>query len=633
MSKEGGRGAGFAPASVSIGGSLGGVGFAERSGLSTGFSSRAVMSSVRAAEPRLATRRVERPSLSLSKANRPSVSMRGTSFESSKNITGKTRGITFATTENFAKPSIAVSDKAKMKIRSNGIEVSSIMPQTNNSPTLRGDRTVFSLDSLQPFNPSLKAESKDFIILKNLSTSVPVSIEKAAKSKTSAIEKFDVIPQVRSEVPLTDLKPFTPSVPESSPEKLVTQQQLDQSVPLVVSGAAEAVVKPNVQQKQEQKAATVSKRVVIKENLVNAEPVKVVPEVRKQEEATVPVTVQETPQIKVIPKVSPVVIGERSSQKEDTSESEQKAEKQTSTVTVHTDGLAALALLAIESEKDEEKKNKQDQIEKAAQAYVRAGVARDFGEGVRMTERFLRIDPIVLVKNQLQVEQIQQSDEDAPQKPAAPEPVPSAQPIGIVASESKAEVTQGTRASAELIVSAGAESSKKPEIQLIDPGNLNNNTENQNRVHVTLDETKKESQREPDPEVSFKVDEIAQRNREQELNEAVRQVFPAFDIDARVPLSEVANILKPPSAPTNSGLIYQIGKKTDGSNDSDGDWRTPLLTSDAMVTAAQARIAGMWEIYTKPPVVMKNHGRNVTRKDVDLVLSGDDTKRDFALAA
>lgn len=669
----------MASAGRSMSGLGGGVGLAERSGVSTGFSSRglatfntgerSVMSSMRTAGPSFSMGRSERPSLSLGKADKPSLSFKGTSFESTKNITGKTGAKTFASaSENFAQP--AKTDVASgSKTQANGIEVASIMPQTKSTQEKGSAKSPLAIDRLQPFQPKLQAEPKGLVTQKNLDASVPIVNEASSKTtdivsnnatpaasessgdnqavanNAPGIEKFAVVPQPQKDMPLTKMEPFTPPAPKDSPQSLVTKNNIDKSVPYIVPGAPEvaAPIQQTTPRREtssepaspkEKSVVIKSKGLVTRENLTHSVPLTVVPEQvsseQKKEETPVKVVIkdvffsapkQEASRVTVAPKVAQVMVTEHQAEAKDEAKPAQKSEKAETTVTVNAEKLAMLAQLDLNQTDDKKKREEkehevQDQIEAAAYAYVRAGLARDFGEGVRKTERFLLHNPVILATNELKVKKIVEAGKKEQQKVATP-----------------VAESANMKATAEVVVYANEDPSEDQQVGVIDTIHNDTNNENQNNKRVTFDEAKEEKEDEPQPEVSFKVDEQAQKNRELEWEDAVRQMFPAFDFESQAPLSQVASILKPPSRETNSTLIYQVGKSIDGSNNSEGDWRTPLLTNNAPVTATQARITGIWEIYTKPPVVMKRTGRNVAKKDVDLVLSGDDTKDRYGLPA
>lgn len=601
MSKERGGAVG-ASMSSSIGASRGGVGLAERSA-STGFSSRGLsafntssersaMSSIKTAGPSLNLGRSERPSLSLGKSAKPSLSLRGSTFESTKNTIGKTRGSAFATaSENFSPHVSASPAKVESNKRSNGIEVTSVMPQTKAVNTKESERPRESINRLPVFEPMLKAEPKGPVTPKNLDASVPVSVAKPAERAKPVIEKLAVIPQSKKETP----------APQMSSPVLVTQKNLDRAVPFAIPKLRESAAK------------TVSPgqvdmpRIVVRDAL--SQP--------KQEE--------EAPKISIAPRIGEVTVTSKAAPSKFELEKQQKTEKPEVTVTVKTDDLARLALWARKKEKDDKKRKEkqqfeQAQVERVAHAYVRAGLAMDFGDGMRKVQRFLTMEPAVLAKNQLKIETL----------PGIATP---AQPLQAVESTTLLEQVKSIKAAEAVVVYDRSEAAPDHQLQYAGPTTPPNNNETPNQARVTYDEVEEEIQEEPETPVSFKVDEQAQRNREIEWEDAVRQMFPAFDYTAETPLRAVASVLQPPSKETNSGLIYQVGKNVDGSNDSDRDWRTPLLTSTALVTAAQARITGLHEIYDKPPVVMKSWGRNVRKNDVDLVLSGDATKDRNGMAA
>jgi hypothetical protein len=124
----------------------------------------------------------------------------------------------------------------------------------------------------------------------------------------------------------------------------------------------------------------------------------------------------------------------------------------------------------------------------------------------------------------------------------------------------------------------------------------------------------------------FALDERAQRNRLRSWYDALTNVYPAWQLEYKAPLSTVAAKLKAPDKETDSALIQQLGKSIDGSNNSMRDWRTPLLTSNELLGPIDARAVGEKVILSIRPVkvVEENQGAHaVTDSDVELVLAGD----------
>lgn len=647
MSKERGGGATVASMSSSAGAARGGSSIAEKA-VSTGFSSRglsafniserSVMSSVKTAGPSLSLGKSERPTRSVGKSEKPNLSLKATSFESQKSTTGKTRESTFATaTDNFAKPAEPPLPKSNGEVQKNSIEVAAIIPQAEAIKAKSSEPAPGPVTTLPEFKPNPLAETKSVVTQKNLDASVPLSTEKPAETKvdttthTSDPVVKETVESVKVQPPPIE-KENTPKVEEVSfHQPVIIEEVTPDPVPAVTIEQTTQQLAPVDQQPT----------VVIKEEAVVSEQAKeVIPQPKIEDIVSQPpISIAEKPQVQIIPKgtesvVSHIQMPQPKVESHEEVKTEGKKDEET-LVTVRTDNLVSLAIESQRKAQDDKKQKekeeyKQDQIEKAANAYVKAGIARDFGDGMRLIERFLQIEPTVLAKNQIKVEKLPEAFPDIKEKSDPVKSLVATNKGQHIQTDKTSEHVQRLQTSDEVMVYESDDISERKDEDVYIIGPINNNDgggggpEGPQGQKVKVDEVESKSANEPEPEISFKEDEDAQRAREQDWDEAVSEVIPAFDFESKVPLSTIASKLKPAGPSTNSGLIYQVGKKTDGSNESDKDWRTPLLSSTALVTAAQARITAMHEIYNKPAVVMKESGRGVTREAVELVLSGDD---------
>ncbi|HSX09641.1 MAG TPA: hypothetical protein VLF93_05790 [Candidatus Saccharimonadales bacterium] len=134
------------------------------------------------------------------------------------------------------------------------------------------------------------------------------------------------------------------------------------------------------------------------------------------------------------------------------------------------------------------------------------------------------------------------------------------------------------------------------------------------------------------PKLHYKVEEPVQKRRFSEWAQAVRSAFPRFDFETVLPLKVIAAGLSKKDKSTDSTLILQFGKSTDGSNI---DWRHTLMGNDMLVNQPDAYYAGLSVIESMPAVVAKGEdsGKEVTSIDVQRVLSGDAEEKETELIA
>jgi hypothetical protein len=609
MSKEGGSRGGFASAGRSMGGGLrGGVGFAERSG-GSGFSSRglsrfnggerSVMSSVRTGGPSLA-RGSEKPSLSLGKADRPTLSFKGSSFESTKQTPAKNSGKFY--TPEFRGTPLTPAAKAESKpassspgkigvksdpaVRRSGIEVASVMPQ----PSARR-----SLDRLQPYTPPTpRSEPGGLVRRANIDNAVPFRVNTGKAPEVRPSPRPELTTQRFVRPAALDAAATRPSVPKIDAKPTLNVAPLKDRLKKAEVKSSEAVVKD------------VPRRVLGKPGL----------------------TTEQTVVGRSLPDVK---LGSK------TVESSR----------VRTEPLSRLAYLEEDEEHDDDEERKEKrihaatQMEKVAQAYVRAGLAQNLAEGMRMTERFLQKDPAILATNPKLAEKVHPSRVVAPIKVGAlaePSVRPETQTavqlqtttetvtqqkqkvIPTVKSEVKTATEVSTVAQAKAKVETRAAQSGATQVQVengaipvIDIITFPNSKQDE----VEHDNKKKHP---------YKLDTEAQKNRIRQFETAVTQIFPAFDWESTAPLYAIAEVLERPNGSTTSDLIKKVGKNVDGSE----IWRD-ALQGDTEVTKHQAIQIGLSEIVEHQPVALWKEGIDVKEEAVQEVLN--DKRDEYALAA
>jgi hypothetical protein len=645
------------------------------------------MSAIGTPGPSLSAVGVEKPSLPFGSADKPTLSFSGEKFASSKNTLGKTAEKSVAS--SFGKPkadaSVEISENTP-KAKTNSIEVSSVIPQPKKDAIVL-DLPAFS-PKAEPATPKglVTRDNLDKAVPFKVAGA---EYQQKAAEEAAPLQLKEVIQQSTVDKNVTELPDFQPSSPNSQATEAAVKEPVVHVKPLEQPNQSPKVdlkkhnnsiqksdvLPPDFQ--PEQPAAQLGD-LVTKEKVASAKPLELSSQPPRVDETVATAAVNKAPE----PEHSDAHMADRGLQNELTTKhvediaskipdfqeqipAVQKAEitklvedinepkavtEQDNVKAEHypekEDQDLIIAAKVLELVDDEKKKKElqteeQKQVQVVAEKYVLAGLAADITEGIRMTEEYLQKDAAV-------------RESDAP--------------VNVDALVAKAAADQTTDAVQlpenkdveERTVQVGGSvgvfpaTSVQPQQKPIDPNFDNDDNlppdkelvpvdidkrEQTDIIHidddppeddlppVDLDETpEKKEEAEDAGEIGFKVDEIAERNRLNEWDDAVRQVFPAFDWDYQAPLNAVASALKAPNSSTNSTLIYQVGKRVDGSNQSSEDWRTPLLTSNTVVNATQARITGMHEILDKPPVVMKSSGRSVTSRDVERVMAGDDTK-------
>ncbi len=311
------------------------------------------------------------------------------------------------------------------------------------------------------------------------------------------------------------------------------------------------------------------------------------------------------------------------------------------TVKVSTQGLAELAQLHIHRDDDDETKKAKANVaaaqrESAALSLVRAGLALNFKEASIRVDRSLQQSPDVLA-NGLISEHVTLKTIDRLSKQMVPEVKAQALKISEAKAEQKTQMVAQVQAEAVDEVQALAVNSVATETKTKNAVKTETKTRVEKNAALKMKDKLKEKMAKQDDkkkkESGIKVDDYALNNRIKQWSQAIRNVLPAWNLEAKVKLSEIAATIRPDKE-TDSGLIDQLGKNNDGTNNSKHDWRTPLLTSDAEVTASQAQLTGLGEILAdyRLPGVIKEKGAKLNDTALKTILS-DDTKDDYDKAA
>ncbi|MBA3724707.1 MAG: hypothetical protein H0W89_07560 [Candidatus Levybacteria bacterium] len=462
-----------------------------------------------------------------------------------------------------------------------------------------------------------KVEAGPVVTLKKEAVGLVQPVQESM-SEVRAIPSVIVEPKIAT-VTISETKPVV-SVRTSPKVGSEVLQSISQTTPTVVAKEGATITTQPVTP-----AAT-------KEGIKPVEPTSIRTETTVVTKKIVPAVVRENASAGVMPNQQMEV---KAPAMPDTTPIIKSERAQVERVSVNANALSEFAFLRAELDDDEKTKAKKLEAEnrmilQTARGYVRAGLISTVADAIRFTEQKLRIDPTILAKGPALAEKVS----IVPLQREVPAPVTKQptevimQPQGVPLTELVSEVSEQSVITAETVIFASPQSITKPKVDVQSAAPVNNE-----KASNVQPETQDETHDKKDQEVKFKIDEPIQKNRMAEWDAAIGQTFPAFQWDAQAPLSEIAQKLKTPGKPTNSTLIYQVGKKVDGSNQSIEDWRTPLLLSDVLVTAAQARRAAEDEISNKPAVVIKSNGIDADKKHVALVLSGDNTRENYDLAA
>lgn len=598
MSKERGSFGGASGGARSSGGPRGGVGLASRSmgapqsfGAESGFSSRGLASLGKSAErPSLTFGNTARPSLNLGNTDRPTLSFSGNKFESSKQTTAKNLGVRYS--PEFKGTPLASIRNTEVSTNKPSINRPEVAPRPTVRPSELTKPISLSRNRLQPAVTEVRSQKPSGLI----SPEARPQIQFAPK----------VAPEIRGQK-VTDIYKKA----EVQPTNLLRNEVIPQpavNAPKMVS--RELIVTPVVQ---------------------------VRPSYRTQIDIpTLQRLKPEQPVDKV--KVSPIDIS---------------AVERT---VIRPQELSRLAYLPFDEEliDDDAKKAKlkfeAEQIDRVAMAYLRAGLVANKGEALRRVDRVLGKDPAVLANN---------SNVEAH---VTPRPVPER--IGITAPVEVPAISKMSRTEILPQVKSDVQVKAETKIQLLAKAKgvaAPKKISVDQRVPATQPEMKMQMQQEQqgvqkmkqqakeklekikvwnwnvktptikhnDEKNPFKVDKPKQKNRLQLWRDAVRNAFPYFDPEYRVQLGQIAKDLKGPDSSTESTLVEQLNLEADGSEYA---WRNPLLYSDTPVTQGEARIAGEYHIFTKPPVVLNEEGLDAKKKDVELVMSGKPKEEVFASA-
>ncbi len=650
----------------------GGIERGSGSGMTSSFSSRGLASFGKSSE--------SRPSLG--SVSKPSLSLEGSKFQSSRSVGNKTGGFMESSArtprmDSLTESSPAVSlvkentpkSKAPEATSSNGakkgnIEVAAVIPQSSANTRL---------DKLPEFKPHAEATPKSLVSKENVSQSAPFNNEinnnhvkdaqvklpesKAPQPDANVEQKSDIaVEKVVS--PVVSLEKVNQPEVQTQPKE-VTQSKVDLeekvNVPVekivpteVISTPTEAIVEPTAKPEMKVFETVIQEPPVIIrpsiEPTVAPKPEVVVETQAVIEQPAKTVEAPAAPVQKVIAQVvqtrsvaeelKPVIVSKPAVPEDRIIEQNPVAHIET--VSVNTRELANLSYLDILPEDDKKTKEKKEKVEaeqreRVAQAYLRAGIVPNIKEAQLKVDRFLQTSPDQLATGRI-VEQITTGKVEMQPIKTEPElmtkPEVKVQP-GIVTEAQVAPRMQiVTQTNTEMIAVsqtnveaiASTQTSAKIDAQV----DVKPKVEAKSAAAMKAKLIAKEDKKNKKPEI--KVDQRALKNRLHEWGNAIRQIFPVWDIEFKAPLREVAAKMVGPDKDTNSGLIYQLGKKVDGSNSPTSageDWRTPLITSEAEVTAAQAYLTGVIEIYNKMPVVAKEDGLTATKREVDRVLAGD----------
>lgn len=614
-----GRGSGFS--GRSLGASSGGVAVAARSSLSssfggetgksiaTSFSSRSL-----GERPSLSFGPSTKPSLSLGQPDRPSLSFAGSRFESKRSITDKSPGSFYTPKFSEARTSFG-----EPKTRSNGIELSSVIAKSKTDVQVPRVNTV-SFGNTSPFTPETpKPQPKGLVTRNHLDNTAPFNPIKEGTKAPASLSRLDApVSKIVQQFDVAKTAPFAPKTDR-------------QSLPKVDLKPTVIPVKDTDLRSISDKAVRITHRELI-----------------------VPVKINVGPAIDLRKGKEPILVP-----------------KVIERTTVNTEALSHIAArprvedILAEEEKKKIKTYEAEQLDTVAKAYVRAGLALNQAEGMRMTERFLGLGPEILAKNIPLAEKVTVIEKNgltlpnprlqpvAPELPnpkplrvlqsapvGTPEPGSVPQPQRAAIAEAGVAANALTQKDASMLTRTKHDESVRADAKIQSPGatstdaraDVSTEKPSNTRNAVTIFSRTLPTGQSSDSgnPVAFQVDKQAEAARLEEVRNAVDAVFPAFDLSSTVPLDEVARNMTGKSEKSKSRLAKVLGIE-DGSE----IWRADVRGGN--VTRGQAMQTAEWAIVTKPPVDLPADvvevKEKVSSKDVERVLRGELDQEEYALAA